>query len=231
VITIDAPAEKLTPLPLGTSHDLRVGQYSFAIGNPYGLDTTLTHGVISALGRQMESINGRVIHDVIQTDAAINPGNSGGPLLDSAGRLIGVNTQIFSPTGTSAGIGFAIPVDDVRRIVDQLISTGTVTRPGLGIGIGNADMLIARNRLKGVPIEDVSPDSAAAAAGLRGLRQMQDGRLLLGDLILKVGDAPTPNTNALKDALESYQIGETVTLTIERDGESMTVPVKLQAVK
>jgi S1-C subfamily serine protease len=132
VLTIDAPPEKLVPLAIGTSKDLAVGQFAFAIGNPYGLDTTLTHGLISALGRQMESVNNRTIHDVIQTDAAINPGNSGGPLLDSSGRLIGVNTQIYSTTGASVGIGFAIPVDDVRRIVDQLIEKGTVVRPGLG---------------------------------------------------------------------------------------------------
>jgi S1-C subfamily serine protease len=236
VLTIDAPPEKLTPLALGTSNDLKVGQYVFAIGNPYGLDTTLTHGLISALGRQMQSINGRIIHDVVQTDAAINPGNSGGPLLDSAGRLIGVNTQIYSPTGTSAGIGFAVPVDDVRRIVDQLITTGRVIRPGLGVQIAKDEEIALLKRmglrLKGVPLTAVQPGGSAETAGLRGapFRRRPDGSIVVGDVILKVGEVATTNQNELRDALESYEIGQTVTLTVDRDGEQLTVPVTLQAI-
>ena len=133
VLRIDAPANRLPPIPLGTSKDLQVGQSVFAIGNPFGLDQTLTTGVISALNREIESVTRRPIQGVIQSDAAINPGNSGGPLLDSAGRLIGVNTAIYSPSGASAGIGFAIPVDTVNRIVPELIRSGKVTRPGLGV--------------------------------------------------------------------------------------------------
>ena len=237
VLTIDAPPEKLAPLAVGTSADLRVGQFVFAIGNPYGFDTTLTHGLISALGRQMESINGRTIHDVIQTDAAINPGNSGGPLLDSAGRLVGVNTQISSPTGSSIGIGFAIPVDDVRRIVDQLITKGTVTRPALGVTIADYPELEQLRRLgvrlHGVPLTGVEPDGPADKAGLRGarFRRASDGSILIGDIILKVDDTATPNPNALRDALESHEIGETVTLTVQRGQEQLEVPVTLKALE
>ena len=235
VLTIDAPAEKLVPLAIGTSKDLQVGQFVFAIGNPYGLDTTLTHGLISALGRQMESVNGRTIHDVVQTDAAINPGNSGGPLLDSAGRLIGVNTQIYSPTGSSAGIGFAIPVDDVRRIVDQLIEKGTVTRPGLGIEIAKGPEIykLARLgvRLPGVLVTDIQPGGAAEKAGLRGahFRQRADGSIVLGDVITQVDDVKTPDENTLRDALEARAIGQTVQLAVQRGTEQLTVPVTLQA--
>jgi S1-C subfamily serine protease len=237
VLTIEAPAEKLVPLAIGTSKDLQVGQFVFAIGNPYGLDTTLTHGLISALGREMLSPPPfeRTIHDVIQTDAAINPGNSGGPLLDSAGRLIGVNTQIYSPTGSSAGIGFAIPVDDVRRIVDQLIEKGTVTRPGLGIEIAKGPELykLARLgvRLPGVLVTDIQPGGAAEKAGLRGahFRQRADGSIVLGDVITQVDDVQTPDENTLRDALEARAIGQTVQLAVQRGNEQLTVPVTLQA--
>jgi len=235
VLTIDAPAEKLVPLAVGTSHDLRVGQFVFAIGNPYGLDTTLTHGLISALGRQMESINGRTIHDVIQTDAAINPGNSGGPLLDSAGRLIGVNTQIYSPTGTSAGIGFAIPVDDVRRIVDQLIASGRIVKPGLGVQIATDREIEQLQRLgvhlEGVPLTGIAPGGSADKAGLHGapFRRRYDGAILLGDVVLKVDGVATTDANSLKDALESHEVGEIVKLTIQRGEEQLTLPVTLQA--
>jgi len=237
VLTIEAPPEKLAPLAVGTSADLRVGQFVFAIGNPYGFDTTLTHGLISALGRQMESINGRTIHDVIQTDAAINPGNSGGPLLDSAGRLVGVNTQISSPTGSSIGIGFAIPVDDVRRIVDQLITKGTVTRPALGVTIADYPELDQLRRLgvrlKGVPLTGVEPGGPADKAGLHGarFRRADDGSILIGDIILKVDDRATPDPNTLRDALESHEIGATVTLTVQRGQEQLEVPVTLKALE
>ena len=220
-----------------------MGQFVFAIGNPYGLDTTLTHGLISALGREIVSpvpdnrMEPRLIHDVIQTDAAINPGNSGGPLLDSAGRLVGVNTQISSPTGASVGIGFAIPVDDVRRIVDQLITKGTVTRPALGVTIAtNRDIVQLRRlglRLEGVPLTSVTAGSAADEAGLRGapFRRAADGSILLGDIVLKVDDDATPDPNALRDALESHQVGDQVTLTVQRGQEKLEVPVTLQALE
>ncbi|HZL98991.1 MAG TPA: trypsin-like peptidase domain-containing protein, partial [Planctomycetota bacterium] len=236
VLTIEAPPEHLVPLALGTSRDLQVGQFVYAIGNPYGFDTTLTHGLISALGRQMDSINGRTIHDVIQTDAAIKPGNSGGPLLDSAGRLVGVTTQIHSPTGTSAGIGFAIPVDDVRRIVEELIATGRVVRPGLGVQIASDREIFQLQhlgvRLEGVPLTGVQPGGAADQAGLRGapFRRRTDGSILLGDVILRVDDVPTTDQNTLRDALEAHAVGDTVTLTIQRGEERLSVPVTLQSI-
>ena len=149
VLKIDAPPQKLLPLPIGQSSNLKVGQKVLAIGNPFGLDQTLTTGVISGLGREIKSVSGRPIHDVIQTDASINPGNSGGPLLDSSGRLIGINTAIYSPSGANAGIGFAVPVDTVNQIVPQLMKFGKITRPGLGISI-LADQIAQQNRIDGV---------------------------------------------------------------------------------
>ena len=165
VLMVDAPKDKLHPIAIGTSHDLQVGQRLFAIGNPFGLDQSLTTGIISALGREIESVNRLAIKDMIQTDAAINPGNSGGPLLDSSGRLIGVNTAIYSPSGASAGIGFAIPVDEVNRIVPQLIRHGKVVRPGLGVQVA-PDHLADELGINGVVIVGVQPGSPAAKAGL-----------------------------------------------------------------
>jgi len=166
ILKIDAPADKLKPIPLGSSHDLRVGQSVFAIGNPFGLDQTLTTGVISALGREIESIGGRPIRDVIQTDAAINPGNSGGPLIDSNGRLIGVNTMIYSPSGASAGIGFSIPVDEVNWVVPDIIEFGEVRRPILGINLV-AEQHTQRLKMEGALILDIVPGSPAERYGLQ----------------------------------------------------------------
>src|SRR5712692_5340305 len=178
VLYIKAPKNQLKPLAIGTSADLEVGQSVFAIGNPFGLDQTLTMGIISALGREINATTGRTIAGVIQTDAAINPGNSGGPLLDSGGRLIGVNTAIYSPSGASAGVGFAIPVDTVNRIVPQLIRQGEITRAGLGVRIGD-DRVSRRLNLPGVLIIDISKGGAAAAAGLRGTRSDARGEVAL----------------------------------------------------
>jgi S1-C subfamily serine protease len=171
VIKVDVP--KLPPpLPIGTSHDLRVGQKTFAIGNPFGLDWTLTTGIVSALDRSLPARDGSLIEHLIQTDAAINPGNSGGPLLDSAGRLIGVNTAIFSPSGASAGVGFAIPVDTVNRVVPQLIARGKYSRPDLGVEVDEDvnRVLMERVGREGVAVLRVTPGSAAAAAGLQPVR-------------------------------------------------------------
>src|SRR5688572_4674989 len=181
VLRIDAPQEKMTPLAVGTSKDLLVGQKVYAIGNPFGLDQTLTTGIISALNREIESVTQRSIRGVIQTDAAINPGNSGGPLLDSAGRLIGVNTAIYG-AGTYTGVGFAVPVDTVNRVVPQLIAHGKVVRPGLGVSIAR-DSLAQRLGLQGVLVIEVSPEGGAAQAGLRPTRRDASGRLVLGDVI------------------------------------------------
>jgi S1-C subfamily serine protease len=229
VLTIDAPTGALHPVTLGSSHDLLVGQKVYAIGNPYGLDYTLTHGIISALERDMQGIGGRRISSVIQTDAAINPGNSGGPLLDSAGRLIGMNTMIFSESGSSAGLGFAVPVDTIRDVVTRLIANGHIVRPGLGIDPGNPEES-RRFRVDGVPIRAVRDDSAAARAGLLGYTRRQ-GRIVPGDFILSVDGTPVPDKDTLMDTLEQKQVGDTVKLRVVRDGQERDVPVTLQEVQ
>ena len=231
VLKIDAPPERLKAIAVGASSDLSVGQKVFAIGNPFGLDQTLTTGVVSALGREIQSLTGRPIHDVIQTDAAINPGNSGGPLLDSAGRLIGVNTQIASPSGASAGIGFAIPVDIVNRVVPEIIRYGKVIRPGLGVVVW-PDSLTRQLGVEGVLLQDVADDSAAARAGLRGTVRGRDGRVRqVGDLIIKVADQPTPGQYALLDVLERFKVGDEVRVTYKRGDEVHETMVQLQALE
>jgi S1-C subfamily serine protease len=209
------------PVPVGSSADLKVGQTAYAIGNPFGLDQSLTTGIISALKRRLPTSGGREVSDVIQTDAAINPGNSGGPLLDSAGRLIGVNTAIFSPSGTNAGIGFAIPVDVVNRVVPELIRSGRVPTPGIGILAGD-EALAAQLGVNGVIVADIMPGSPAERAGLRGV----DTRAgVIGDIIVAVGDEPVKQLSDLTDRLESAGVGKTVSLTILRDNRQRTVEV------
>jgi S1-C subfamily serine protease len=216
VLWTDAPKDRLQPLPLGESSKLQVGQSVFAIGNPFGLDQTLTKGIISALGREIESDSGRVIKGVIQTDAAINPGNSGGPLLDSAGRLIGVNTAIISSSGSSAGIGFAIPVDEVNRVVPRLIRFEKAARPGLGISEVPEQWV---RRLRGVLILDVVPGGPADKAGLRPTRQDESGRIHWGDIITFVDDHRVKSAKELYALLEDqYQVGQQVTVTYLRGG-------------
>ncbi|HKV08993.1 MAG TPA: trypsin-like peptidase domain-containing protein, partial [Thermoanaerobaculia bacterium] len=189
VLKINAPANRLVPLPLGSSDDLRVGQTVLAIGNPFGLDQTLTTGVVSALGREIQSLAGIPIRDVIQTDAAINPGNSGGPLLDSAGRLIGINTAIYSPSGTYAGIGFAIPAHSVEWVVPDLIAYGRIRRPTLGIELA-PEGAAQRLGIEGAVISRVEPGTGAARAGLRGLSRDRFGRYRLGDVIQTIDGQP-----------------------------------------
>jgi S1-C subfamily serine protease len=230
VLRIDAPSQRLRPIPLGTSKDLQVGQSVFAIGNPFGLDQSLTTGVISALGREIESVTRRPIQGVVQTDAAINPGNSGGPLLDSTGRLIGVNTAIYSPSGASAGIGFAIPVDTVNRIVPELIRSGRITRPGLGIQTAE-EQIAARLGVKGVLVVDVAPEGAAAKAGIRPTRRDAAGRLRLGDVITSVDGRKIESPNDLFLALEKYRVGDTVTLSLLRDGKPVQAKVTLEVLQ
>jgi S1-C subfamily serine protease len=230
VLRIQAPKNALKPLAIGTSADLQVGQRVFAIGNPFGLDQTLTTGIISALGREIDAVTGRTISGVIQTDAAINPGNSGGPLLDSAGRLIGVNTAIYSPSGSNAGIGFAVPVDTVNRVVPQLIKHGRVIRPGLGVRIAD-DTTARRLGVKGVLIMQVDKSSAAEAAGLRGTQRDAGGRVILGDVIVGIASDPVASSEDLLNALDKHQIGETVKVSILRDGNRSTVPVTLQTLR
>jgi S1-C subfamily serine protease len=230
VLSIDAPPGLLTPIAIGTSSDLLVGQTVFAIGNPFGLDQTLTMGIISALGREITAANGRTIAGVVQTDAAINPGNSGGPLLDSAGRLIGVNTAIYSPSGSSAGIGFAVPVDIVNRVVHQIIRYGRVIRPGLGIRIAD-DATAQRLNLPGILILQNEPSGAAAAAGLRGTSRDAVGRLVLGDIIVGIDGDPTETADDLLNALEKHKVGDTVNVDIIRQNKRLRLPVTLQAVR
>ena len=231
VLRINAPSNKLRPVKIGSSTALQVGQKVVAIGNPFGLDQTLTTGVVSALGRQIKAGNGRTIQDVIQTDAAINPGNSGGPLLDSRGQLIGINTAIISPSGSSAGIGFAVPVNTVNRVVTQIIKYGKVIRPGLGIQIlGTSDYYTRRYGMEGVIVESVTRGSAAAKAGLRGLQTDRWGGATLGDVITKIDGKKVRSFGELGDVLEQYKIGDVVTVHFLRNDEERTVRVQLQQV-
>ncbi len=214
VLKIDLPSDQARPLPLGTSGDLQVGQKVFAIGNPFGLDQTLTTGIISGLNRSIGSRGKFEIHGVIQTDAAINPGNSGGPLLDSAGRLIGVNTSIASTSGTYSGIGFAVPVDTVNRVVPRILREGEVHRAYLGIFTGE-DLWARDKGFEGAVIRSVESGGPAEAAGLRGV-ELDAGELLLGDIIVGIDDFVVSCNNDLYRALEDYGVGDTVRVTIYR---------------
>jgi S1-C subfamily serine protease len=227
VLQISAPSAKLIPIPVGESKDLMVGQNVFAIGNPFGLDQTMTTGIVSALGREIKAVTGRTIEGVIQTDAAINPGNSGGPLLDSAGLLIGVNTAIYSPSGASAGIGFAVPVEVVNRFVPQIIKYGRVVRLGIGIGIAN-DRIARQLGLEGVLIVRVQAGSSAETAGLKGTYRSAEG-ILLGDIIVGVDGQKVKDSDDLLNAFEKHKVGDMVDLDIIRDDREMTVAVRLEA--
>ena len=226
VLKIVAPAGKLKPLPVGSSRDLQVGQQVYAIGNPFGLDQTLTTGIVSALNREIESVTRRLIRGAIQTDAAINPGNSGGPLLDSAGRLIGVNTAIFSPSGASAGIGFAIPVDEVNRIVPRLIRDGRMVRPALGVTGGGAEINRALGLPKGVPLVRIQRSGPAAKAGLKAFAR-GDGGVVQGDVITAINDEPIEDADDMLNALEKLNPGDSATLTLWRAGATRKVSVVL----
>lgn len=226
VLKINPTDAKLIPVPLGTSKGLRVGQKVFAIGNPFGLDHTLTTGVISGLGREIRSVTERPIQGVIQTDAAINPGNSGGPLLDSGGRLIGMNTAIVSPSGAYAGIGFAVPVDTINRIVPQLIRTGYVKKPGLGIRVIESDFL-REHGLLGAVVADVLPDSPAHKAGILPLHRGPGGNIALGDIITAIDDVAVENGEDLLKVLDERQPGDKVRLTLLRGNEQREVKVQL----
>lgn len=229
VLQIRAPAEVLVPVTVGTSRSLRVGQKVLAIGNPFGLDHSLTTGVVSALGRTIKSMTDRTIDGVIQTDAAINPGNSGGPLLDSAGRLIGINTQIISPSGAFAGIGFAVPVDTVNRIVPQLIKYGRIIRPGLGITL-LPDEIAARLGIRGAVVGRVRPGGPADRAGLRGTHETVTG-VALGDILVRIDGRQIETADDLLSVLEQHQVGDRVTVEFLRNGRRQQVTVTLQAVE
>ena len=229
VLQISAPAEALKPIPLGDSESLQVGQKVFAIGNPFGLDHTITSGIVSALDREITAVTGRTIQGVVQTDAAINPGNSGGPLLDSAGRVIGVNTAIYSPSGASAGIGFAVPVAVVNRVVPEIIRHGKVIQPGIGVTLAN-ERIAKRLEIEGVLVINVQPGSTAEKAGIRETRQVRGG-IVLGDIIVAVNGAPVETYDDLRNELDKYQIGDEVTLIVLRDDDHVKVNVLLEEVE
>jgi len=231
VLKIDAPREKLHPIPLGTSHDLRVGQSVFAIGNPFGLDQTLTTGIVSALGREIQGADATPIRDVIQTDAAINPGNSGGPLLDSAGRLIGVNSAIRSPSGASAGIGFSIPVDAVNATVPELIAYGKIRRPALDLEFLPTSWIRSLGLDTELVVLDVAPGGAAAKAGIRPTTRTRRGEIVLGDVVVAVDSQPVRTRGDLRLMLESKKAGGTIQLTVIRNGREISVPLTLSAPK
>jgi S1-C subfamily serine protease len=227
---VEKPREPLTVVALGDSDKLEVGQKVLAIGNPFRLDRTLTTGVISALQRPIRAPNNRLIEGAIQTDAAINRGNSGGPLLDSHGRMIGINSQILSPSGTSAGLGFAIPVNIAKRIVPQLVQHGAVSRPRLGIT--SRDVASLKNQVElpvsdGVLIWNVLQGGAAASAGLRGLTQTEEGNIELGDIIVGIDGEKVGNSDDLSRILDKHQVGDTISVEVMRNGKRVRVPVRL----
>jgi len=230
VLRINVPFDGPPAVPLGTSSDLKVGQKVFAIGNPFGLDYTLTGGLVSALDRTLSERDGVTIRHLIQTDAAINPGNSGGPLLDSAGRLIGINTAIYSPSGAYAGIGFAVPVDTVNRVVPQLIADGEYRGPSLGIVLDEKvnELITARTGIQGVVILGVEPGSAAELAGLRGTTIDRGGAVSIGDVIAAIDDEAVRSVQDIDRALDEHSIGDEVVLTIDRAGRELKVSLTLQ---
>jgi S1-C subfamily serine protease len=230
VLRINVAFDRPPPVPIGTSGDLKVGQKVFAIGNPFGLDYTLTSGLISALDRSLSEENGATIEHLIQTDAAINPGNSGGPLLDSAGRLIGINTAIYSPSGAYAGIGFAVPADTVNRVVPELIARGKYARPSLGVVV-DADVNRAVTRqlgVTGVLLLKVEPGSAADAAGLRGTTVERNGDVVPGDVIRALNGRSIETVEALLSRLDDFRIGDEITVRIWRAGKDVDLSVTLQ---
>ncbi len=230
VLKIDAPMDQLRPIPVGQSDNLKVGQSVFAIGNPFGLDQTLTTGIISALGREIES-QGRVpIRDVIQTDAAINPGNSGGPLLDSSGRLIAVNTAIYSPSGAYAGIGFSIPVDVVNWVVTDLIQYGKVIRPSLGVELAPAQ-ITRRLEMEGALILNVVEGGAAEAAGILPTIRDRNGQIRMGDVIIGLNDQEISSNTDLILALEKYKVNDRIIVKLLREERSLELEVILEEQK
>ena len=231
VLKIGVGAKRTRAVPVGESSTLRVGQKVFAIGNPFGLDWSLTTGIVSALDRSLAADSGGSIDHLIQTDAAINPGNSGGPLLDSAGRLIGINTAIYSPSGASAGVGFAVPVDTVNRVVPQLIRTGRYIRPSLGVDIDESinQRLVTVLKTAGVYILRVAPGSAAAKAGLKPASLTREGNVIPGDVIVAVEGKPVDTVSRLGSILDDYKVGDTVKITVLRGDAKTEISVTLQA--
>lgn len=226
VLRIEAPSAKLTPLPSGSSENLRVGQSVFAIGNPFGLDQTLTTGIVSAIGREIEGVSGVPIRDVIQTDAAINPGNSGGPLLDSSGKLIGVNTAIYSPSGASAGIGFSIPVNVVRWVVPEIIRYGKVRWPDMGINFVS-QRITARLGIHGLLVSEVQAGGPAAKVGIKPTYRNRNGEIILGDIITGINGEPVDSQDDVFLALEKFQPGDLIVVNLLRNEKETKVNLTL----
>jgi S1-C subfamily serine protease len=223
VLRIKKSRQLPPPVALGSSTELKVGQSAFAIGNPFGLDQSLTSGIISALKRRLPTSSGREIANVIQTDTAINPGNSGGPLLDSAGRLIGVNTAILSPSGTSAGIGFAIPVDIVNRVVPDLIKNGRVPTPGIGI-VAASEAVATKLGVEGVIIVRTAPGSPAERAGIRGVDL---GSGALGDVIVQADGKPVHRLSDLTDQIEQVGAGKSIRISLKRGSQTRDINIDI----
>ena len=230
VLKIDAEAADLSPITLGDSSLLEVGRKVIAIGNPFGLDTTMTVGVVSALGREIDSVSRRKIREVIQTDAAINAGNSGGPLLNSLGQLVGVNTAIYSPSGGSSGIGFAIPVNTVERIIPELITYGQVQTPILGIiQIPQPDYYRVLWNIEGVIVLDVVQGTDPEKFGMRGLQRVQRGQIQLGDVIFEIDGQAVENEDDYANVMEQHRAGDVLTVKTRRDNRVMEYNIELQA--
>lgn len=228
VLKLIKKPKNLKPIKIGESKNLQVGQMALALGNPYGFDHSISKGIISALGRKIDGIGGVKIHDMIQTDTAINQGNSGGPLLNSSGEVIGMNTMIVSRSGSNAGLGFAVPIDSIKRVTPQLIEHGKVIRPGLGIGV--LEELVRERYVgnKGVALKFVDPEGAAGKAGLQGMMRDRYGRIYIGDVILKVNGKEVNNRDEIYHELGKYKVGETVAIEFMRDKKVKTVKVKLK---
>jgi S1-C subfamily serine protease len=229
VLRVEGDLKGLTPLKIGSSANLQVGQKVIAIGNPFGFDHTITTGIVSALGRNIRGAGNVTIRDMIQTDASINPGNSGGPLLNSDGQLIGMNTMIYSQTGASSGIGFAVPVDTIKRVVPQLIKYGKVIRPGLGISLLQ-EQYSRRYNIEGVAVLQVEPNGPADRAGIKGLGRNRYGQLYIRDVIIGIDDHKITSYDDLYNTLDNYRVGDSVTVTVERDGEKRKVRLTLMRV-
>ncbi len=230
VLKIGTGLKGARPIPVGTSTDLRVGQRVYAIGNPFGLDWTLTSGIVSALNRSLTEDDGSLLEHLIQTDAAINPGNSGGPLLDSAGRLIGMNTAIYSPSGGAAGIGFAVPVDTVNRVVPSVIRDGHYEQPSIGIRVDERlnERLVRATGIEGAFVLRVTRGSSADAAGLQAARLSREGEVIGGDVVVSVNGKKIDSVARLLATLDDYRIGDTVRLGVQRGSKLIELPVRLQ---
>lgn len=226
VLQILGDLSGIQPLEIGSSENLLVGQKVVAIGNPFGFDHTVTTGIVSALGRNIVGAGGVTIRDMIQTDASINPGNSGGPLLDSKGTLVGMNTMIVSPSGAYSGIGFAVPVDTIKKVVPEIIEYGKVIRPGLGISF-LADRYARRLGVEGVVVLEVTEGSQADRAGIKGIARNRAGRLYIQDVIVAIDDIPLKSYDDYYNALDNFSIGQRVTLTVKRNDKERKIPFTL----